>query len=42
LSNYVTGNIDAGGSAQPDTSVDYIELIGSTNPIPAPGGFALP
>jgi hypothetical protein len=42
LSTYVTGNINAGGSAQPDTWVDYIELIGSTNPIPAPGGFALP
>lgn len=36
LSTYVTGDINAAGANQPDTWVDYIELIGSDNPIPFP------
>jgi hypothetical protein len=42
MSLYVTGDSGEAGADRPDMWIDYIELIASTNPIPAPGGFALP
>ena len=42
LTPFITGNTNAAGAAQPTVWCEYGEIIGSTNPINHPGGFALP
>ncbi len=42
LTPFITGNANAAGASQPETWIDYSEIIASNNPIQHPGGYSLP